>query len=204
MLNLGVEFNLQGLEVLVKEFRKPSMKIVEIGSWRGYSADVILRHIVGVEGAHLFCVDHWLGSPNTQQPGEILQTGENIYKTFLNNMFIRGYITRVTPIRLPAEEAVQLFPNHYVDFVFLDGDHAYTPSARDIDMWWPKLKSGGIFCGHDMECMYEQVPEELKQPQHWENDCVRGLHIGVIKAVCERFPSVSILEGNIWCVQKAH
>lgn len=36
-----------------------------------------------------------------------------------------------------------------LDFVFVDGNHAYESVTNDIAAWWPKVKSGGVFAGHD-------------------------------------------------------
>lgn len=36
-----------------------------------------------------------------------------------------------------------------LDFVFIDGDHAYSAVSADIQAWAPKVKAGGILCGHD-------------------------------------------------------
>jgi hypothetical protein len=36
-----------------------------------------------------------------------------------------------------------------LDFVFLDADHAYDAVRHDLAAWWPKLRPGGLFAGHD-------------------------------------------------------
>lgn len=201
-LNLGGSHNLTGLEGLLKHYVKPSMRIVEVGSWKGFSTSVILKCIAELEDTHLFCVDHWLGSKGTKQEEKVVSSGDTIYPAFLHNMFRLGYITRITPIRLPSVQAATLFPDEYIDFLFLDADHTYNPVKKDIEAWWPKLKAGGIFCGHDMECLYKDLREDLKHPKYLEIDCVDGMHVGVIKAVSELFPYVTLSPGNVWSVQK--
>ena len=37
----------------------------------------------------------------------------------------------------------------YLDFIFIDGDHSYAGVLQDLVMYWPKIKDGGIFAGHD-------------------------------------------------------
>jgi hypothetical protein len=34
-------------------------------------------------------------------------------------------------------------------FVFIDGDHSREGVWADVNAWWPLVKPGGIFCGHD-------------------------------------------------------
>ena len=41
------------------------------------------------------------------------------------------------------------FDDEDFDFVFLDGNHAYEAVKEDLEAWWPKLKSSGLFCGDD-------------------------------------------------------
>jgi predicted O-methyltransferase YrrM len=37
-----------------------------------------------------------------------------------------------------------------LDFVFIDGDHSYEAVLRDCRLYWPKVKNGGLFAGHDI------------------------------------------------------
>lgn len=36
-----------------------------------------------------------------------------------------------------------------LDFAFIDANHEYTYVLQDIELYWPKIKSGGFLCGHD-------------------------------------------------------
>ena len=46
-------------------------------------------------------------------------------------------------------EAARLFRDQTFDFVFLDTIHLYEQTKRELEAWWPKLKTGGVFAGHD-------------------------------------------------------
>ena len=35
------------------------------------------------------------------------------------------------------------------DFIFVDGDHSYDATLADCEAYYPLLKKGGFFCGHD-------------------------------------------------------
>jgi len=37
-----------------------------------------------------------------------------------------------------------------LDFVFIDADHSYDAVYKDIVAWKPKVKQGGLLCGHDI------------------------------------------------------
>lgn len=42
-----------------------------------------------------------------------------------------------------------LGPEEQFDFVFVDGPHTYRNVRNDIEMWEPRVRSGGILSGHD-------------------------------------------------------
>lgn len=41
------------------------------------------------------------------------------------------------------------FDDQSVDFIFLDTIHLYEQTKRELEAWYPKLKNGGVFAGHD-------------------------------------------------------
>jgi len=47
-----------------------------------------------------------------------------------------------------SEEGSKLTPNN-LDIVFIDADHSYDAVRKDIDLWLPKIREGGILAGHD-------------------------------------------------------
>ena len=40
------------------------------------------------------------------------------------------------------------FPDD-VDFVYIDGNHSYEFVKKDIELYYPKVRNGGILGGHD-------------------------------------------------------
>ena len=36
-----------------------------------------------------------------------------------------------------------------LDFVYIDANHAFDAVNRDLRKWFPKLRNGGVFAGHD-------------------------------------------------------
>lgn len=53
-------------------------------------------------------------------------------------------------------ELVDNFKDNSFDFIYIDADHSYDSVKKDIQLYLPKLKKGGIMAGHD----YHDYPIE--------------------------------------------
>lgn len=43
------------------------------------------------------------------------------------------------------------FDDDSLDFVFIDADHTYEGVLSDLEAWFPKVRSGGLISGHDID-----------------------------------------------------
>jgi hypothetical protein len=50
--------------------------------------------------------------------------------------------------------AASIIAFHSLDFAFIDSDHSYEAVSRDIAAWLPRIKPGGLLCGHDYGSPY--------------------------------------------------
>lgn len=130
---------------LVDRMRDGSV-FVEVGSWKGRSICYMAVEVIN-SGKNIKCysVDTWRGSPEHQSCKEIID--DTLYDLFLQN--IEPVKSVVTPIRKPSVEAANEFSNGSLDCVFIDANHSYEEVKNDIMAWLPKVKKGGIICGHD-------------------------------------------------------
>jgi hypothetical protein len=130
---------------LVRKFPSGS-KFVEVGSWRGRSACFL-----GVEihnsgkDIKLDCVDTWNGSE--EHIGYNILQNDGLYKEFISN--IQPLSKIINPVRMESLKAVSLYEDESLDVVFLDASHTYENIKADLIAWYPKVKKGGIFSGHD-------------------------------------------------------
>ena len=61
-------------------------------------------------------------------------------------------------IRKNSIEAADQFEDESLDFVFIDASHEYEDVKKDIQIWLPKIKKGGILAGHDYYIGYDYFP----------------------------------------------
>lgn len=122
----------------------PGGKGVEIGVFKGEFTQHILNNWDGT----LYLVDPWRELDEAEYADSSNHKNHNT--AYLETMSrIAGHEDRAFMIRALSHQAVELFPNNSLDYVYIDGNHAYDYVKQDIELWWPKLKKGGLFAGHD-------------------------------------------------------
>lgn len=68
------------------------------------------------------------------------------------------YRNRNAILRMRFDEAAQMFPDGYFDFVYIDGCASNgQEGGRTLRDWWPKVRPGGVFSGHDYAAQWPRV-----------------------------------------------
>lgn len=70
---------------------------------------------------------------------------EGVFGVFKKNT--EGY--DITPHRGNSLEVAKNGIGRQVDVLWIDGDHRYPEVLFDLKAWFPHVRPGGIFCGHD-------------------------------------------------------
>lgn len=167
-------------------------KIVEIGSWMGESTSHWANAIKDKPGAMVYAVDWFEGNKGTAL--EPLAKDGHIYTMFKNNIKELGLEPYVQTFYMKSLDAAQYINDNSLDIVYIDASHDYDSVKADINAWFPKVRYGGIMCGHDCEDItYDE--------RYIHQDVVDHKHHGVIKAVTEKFPAFNIKE-RIWWLYK--
>jgi len=62
---------------------------------------------------------------------------------------LKPFHSKVVYLRNTTVNAALFVEDMSVDFIYVDARHDYCGCKEDIELWWPKLKHGGIMAGHD-------------------------------------------------------
>lgn len=137
----------QSREVTIPEMLKniEAKKAVEVGVFKAQFSKHILENWPGT----LWLVDPWRAFEEGE--GYVDASNHKEHQTaYLEAMQnIEGYESRAFMLRGLSSDMASRFEDNSLDFVYIDGNHAYDWVKEDIELWWPKIKQGGILAGHD-------------------------------------------------------
>ena len=157
-------------EFIINELTTRNYKVgVEIGSFKGEFASHILHNWNGT----LYLIDAWRkldGDTYVDASNKAIEDG-----IWLDAMkAIAGFEDRAFMLRMLSNQASKLFADDSLDFVYIDANHRYDFVKEDIELWWPKIKSGGMLSGHDYmhELDWTPSPDDVGKDKHiymWNN-----------------------------------
>lgn len=153
---------------------------VEIGVYKGEFAEIILKDW---NGEKLLLVDPWQYLPDYldswRHEDSIMEHYLELTRTRL-----QPYKNRYEIVRSTSTIAVQKFPESYFDFIYIDANHSFTTTLDDLNAWFPKLKSGGLFAGHDY---FDAIADENLDPIIGENLPIEKLTSYGVKSAVDLF-----------------
>ena len=183
-------FDMVALRELVSRL-DAGFRVLEIGSWLGQGRTRILLEEARKKGGTVYCVDTWKGNPNVKKHQHIVSEYD-VLGTFLKNVEAAGGSQLVKPLIMSSGDAARVMRDLTFDLVFIDADHSYVATLGDIHAWRPKVRLGGILCGHDcegrvMDFGRERLESGLDRDTIPGNERFREVHAGVILACDEVF-----------------
>lgn len=126
---------------LVAKFKNPIG--LEIGTDYGWTTEYLLSKI---DGLKLYGVDPYINYIDWNS--NALNDRDYAYETFMKKL--SDYVgEKYQHIRKTSDDAAKEFEDEFFDFIFIDGIHTYEQVKLDLANYYPKLKKGGLFCGHD-------------------------------------------------------
>jgi len=141
---------------------------VEIGAFTGSSILPVASALKFLEKGQVYAVDGWDNRVATRywsdtDPNKAwwstldMQWVRNEFRNRIANQKLRNYCVEVA---LPAEAAVSQFDS--IDFLHLDGDHSEKGSLMDVELYLPKVKSGGYILLSNLFIMVNGKQPKMK------------------------------------------
>lgn len=125
---------------------------VEVGSLCGDYAREIKKYWSGT----LIMLDPW-----ERQPDDVYREPTNhsdwnsAYKSC--QAIAAMYPDKVYLHKAYSPEASKEYRDGELAWVYLDSNHSYDAASKDFAAWYPKVKSGGVFCGHDARVEHNET-----------------------------------------------
>jgi len=154
--------------------------IVEVGVNNGNFSKVLIDRS---NAQNIYLVDPW--KEDSPDSIDIDKYGTKDDQDARYNMVLERFKKNlnVKLVRKESSQAANEFEDGYFDFIYIDALHEYKHVKDDLNVWYPKLKNGGLFAGHD----YKR--SRSKRGLCLAVDEFAELNNKIIMATCERCPS---------------
>jgi hypothetical protein len=158
--------------ILLNRFEFKTM--IEIGVKQGGFAHEILSRWRGFE--HYYGIDLWQQQKNYNEGANVKDDEQTrFYDSASSSLRERFGKDRITLIRSYSSTAVHFFNKTSIDFIYVDARHDYCGVAEDLNNYFPILRCGGLFAGHDYQF-------ESGQPDGDWGICANGTRVeGAVK-----------------------
>jgi len=121
-----------------------------------YEGDLSVALLERYPNLHLYMVDWWrAAAPDS----EYRRSGDKLSllsqeemdaardKALGSTWYFAG--PRRIVLQRESGDAAKILAEESLDFVFIDADHTFDAVLRDLKVWYPKVRRGGIVSGHD-------------------------------------------------------
>lgn len=195
------------LQLLARRVARPGMVGFDTGCFTGWTASCVWPIFKENDG-HFYCIDWFKGNIGTPvgqfEPGKY--PADKVLLQLLKNIEVSDCLDLVSVIIAESWKPAEIIADNTVDYVYIGGDHRYSAVKKDIAVWLPKVRPGGVLCGHAFNQEIEvnsrawiEMNKEPEQDYYHSNN----LHFGVTKAVQELLPGYERGGIEIWSYQKS-
>ena len=124
---------------------------VEVGTWFGKSTNYLLTKLKECGKVINFTtVDTFKGTDNEELHQNIVNTfNGDIFYEFIDNTVLSNNYGSFNIIKDTSHNAANQFSNNSINYIMLDAGHSYEDVKNDINIWYNKVKPGGIISGDD-------------------------------------------------------
>lgn len=138
----GVEIPDSSRDELPQFFVEMGYKIgAEIGVYKGEFTEKFCR-----AGLKHYAIDPWKSYDGSGRSQKLQERQDFLYG---HTQRILAPYPDCTIIRKTSMDAINDFEDKSLDYVYVDGNHAFRYIAEDIYEWSHKVRNGGVISGHD-------------------------------------------------------
>ncbi len=98
---------------------------------------------------------------------------EKAYRFAKNNL--NSFNNKIDFIKKRSDNAISDIPDGF-DFIYIDGDHSYDSVKKDIELYFPKLRDGGVISGHDFSGEYSGLVKAVIEFSEKNNLKLEGVN----------------------------
>lgn len=143
----------QRAEAILSRLPPGTVDGVEVGVFRGALSEKLFRLRSDLNMA---MVDSWEGDGAAYVNGATDWNSKLSQRAQDEALFMARKVTefadaRRLVLRSRSLQAAQRIRKAVFDFVFIDADHTLAAVRADIEAWAPKVRPGGLLCGHDYD-----------------------------------------------------
>lgn len=158
--------------------------ILEIGSWQGKSTSYLARAVMDSKNGHVFAVDHFMGNVRKESIYFVDGGGSaNLQVQFERNMHTLNLHDYITLFPCHSEKAYPSLANKVLRLLFVDGDHTYEGAKKDIELFCPLVRIGGVVIFDDFN---NTSPGVVLAAEQWvKTQCPRTAFVNGNMLVCK-------------------
>ena len=137
----------------------------EIGVWKGDAFLTMLHNCPNIKTLHgVDCYEPYNdylspGVYNANEPSVVYDKKDIDFIKLVcyHRLEYSGHKDKIHFHEMDSDEAADYIDDESLDFIFLDAYLTGKQAKNDLDVWYPKVKDGGIFAGHDWDCKDVEV-----------------------------------------------
>lgn len=137
--------------------------VVEVGIFIGGTFCHLGQEIISREiQPKLFAIDTWRCDNISKESMINVNCYGRFLEQFRHNLQITGLHKYTNVIISDSINAAPQFANGSIDFLMLDGSHAYPYIENELNTWLPKMGDNSLLMGHDY-CNSEDIKNMVSQ-----------------------------------------
>jgi len=130
------------IQLVKKIYGREGITCAEVGTWRGENALDILKNL---NVSKIYLIDPWKDYPEVNE-SDLVGTSRDMDTT---RKKLKKYNNKIVYIRKLSQDAINDIPNG-MDFIYIDGNHSHEYAKKDMELYYKKLRTGGVLAGHDI------------------------------------------------------